>query len=260
MHTEYLLLAIIEGLTEFLPISSTAHLILVSKILTINLTDSYTKFYLLFIQMGALCAGVLLFSKRILTDRRIIVNLLASFVPTAILGFVFYKAFKHLLEGNILLMALALAIGGIIFIYLEKVFMPRQSQESGIKDRMSFLDAVIIGVAQAFAIVPGVSRSGITIVAGILLGLQKAVIVEYTFLLALPTLGAAVLYDAYKSRDVLFGLASYGDLFSGFAIAGVVGFLTLVLLKKYLPHMSLSAFGWYRIALAVVIFATMLYS
>ena len=157
-------------------------------------------------------------------------------------------------------MATVLALGGVIFIYLERLFMPRQLQERGVKNTMSLSDAVIIGVAQAFAIVPGVSRSGITIVAGILLGLQKAVIVEYTFLLALPTLGAAVVYDAYKSRDVLFDLTSYSDLLVGFTLALVVGFLTLILLKKYLPRMSLTTFGWYRILLSVVIFATMLYS
>jgi undecaprenyl-diphosphatase len=258
MHIPYLLLAFIEGLTEFLPISSTAHLILASKALAIDLTDSYTKFYLLFIQMGALCAGVLLFSKRILTDRRMMMNLLASLVPTAILGFVFYKSFKHLLEGNLLLMAIVLALGGVVFIYLEKIFMPRQLQEGGLRSIMSFSDAVVIGVAQVFAIVPGVSRSGITIVVGILLGLQKAVIVEYTFLLALPTLGVAVAYDAYKSRDVLFGLASYNELLSGFAMAALVGFLTLILLKKYLPRMSLVAFGWYRIVLAVIVVVLMM--
>ncbi|MBI2029988.1 undecaprenyl-diphosphate phosphatase, partial [Candidatus Kaiserbacteria bacterium] len=109
------------------------------------------------------------------------------------------------------------------------------------------------GVAQALAIVPGVSRSGVTIVAGMLLGLKKTAIFEYTFFLALPTLGAAVVYDAYKSHDTLAALASYTDLFTGFVVAAVVGYVTLIIVRKYLSRLSLAAFGWYRIALAIVV-------
>ena len=258
MHAAYLVLASLEGLTEYLPVSSTAHLILAGKLFAVDLADPYTKFYLLFIQLGALCAGVLLFTKRILTDRRLILNLIASFVPTAILGFVFYASFKHLLEGNLPLMAAMLVLGGVTFMYLEKVFMPRLAAKGeGGKDSLSMRDAVLVGIAQAIAIVPGVSRSGVTIVVGILLGVRKAVIFEYTFFLALPTLGAAVAYDAYKSRDALMALSSYSDLIAGFALSAVVGFLTLLVLRTYLPRMSLTAFGWYRIALAAVIMVAM---
>ena len=98
------MLALIEGLTEFLPVSSTAHLILVGKVLAMDLADPYVKFYLLFIQLGALCAGALLFTKRILTDKETFINICASFLPTAVIGFVLYKLFKHLLEGNIVLL------------------------------------------------------------------------------------------------------------------------------------------------------------
>ncbi|MBM3261506.1 undecaprenyl-diphosphate phosphatase [Candidatus Kaiserbacteria bacterium] len=254
MSFSYFILAILEGLTEYLPISSTAHLILAGKILAVDLADPYVKFYLLFIQLGALCAGVALFAKRILTDRSMIANLIASFIPTAILGYAFYSSFKHLLEGNFLLMAIVLALGGVMFIYLEKSLISRRATAgSAGKNALSVKDAVIVGITQALAIVPGVSRSGITIVTGILLGISKAAIVEYTFLLALPTLGAAVVYDAYKSRDALLALSSYSDLIAGFAVAAVVGFVTLWFLRKYLPRMSLAHFGWYRIALAAII-------
>ena len=259
MDVSLLVLAVVEGLTEFLPISSTAHLILASKWLAIDLADPYIKFYLLFIQLGALIAGVLLFTKRIFSDRSLIINLIASFVPTAGIGYAGYKVFKHLLEGNLVLMAFMLALGGLIFIYLEKVFMPRMVAISdGGKDALSLSDAVVVGVAQAIAIIPGVSRSGITIITGILLGVKKAVIVEYTFLLALPTLGAAVAYDTFKSRHELLALSSYVDLMAGFVVAAVVGFITLWLLRTYLHRMSLSAFGYYRIILAVVIVIVLL--
>ncbi len=254
MHISYFILAFLEGLTEYLPISSTAHLILAGKVLAIDLADPYVKFYLLFIQLGALFAGVLLFTKRILTDRSLLLNLIVSFVPTAILGFVFYKVFKHLLEGNLPLMASMLALGGGIFIFIEKVFIPRMvAAGKGDRTTLTWRDAGIVGIAQALAIIPGVSRSGVTIVAGVLLGLKKAAIFEYTFFLALPTLGAAVVYDAYKSRETLAALTSYTDLFIGFVVAAVVGYVTLLIVRKYLSRLSLAAFGWYRIVLAILV-------
>jgi undecaprenyl-diphosphatase len=161
--------------------------------MSMDLTDPYVKFYLLFIQFGALCAGVVLFSKRILTDRQMLYSVSVSFLPTAVFGFIFYKMFKHLLDGNVLLMAFVLAAGGVVFIWLEKVYLQRDSVRAMQKSTISLKDAALIGCAQSLAIIPGVSRSGSTIVAGLLLGIKKAVIVEYTFLLALPTLGAAVL-------------------------------------------------------------------
>ncbi len=247
----------LEGITEFLPVSSTAHLIIAGKLFSVDLADAYIKFFLLFIQFGALLAGILLFAKKIFTDKKLFINVCVSFVPTAIIGLLLYKLFKSLLEGNMLLIALMLFLGGIIFVYLEKVFMKKNGAmhlEDFGKTEISYKDAFVIGVAQAVAIVPGVSRSGVTIIAGILRGIKKAVIIEYTFLLALPTLGAAVLYDTYKSRAVLSQIHSFGELFFGFVIAGIVALVTLQILKKLLPRISLTAFGWYRIFLAAFVF------
>lgn len=255
MNFHLILISIIEGLTEFLPISSTGHLIIAGHLMNIDLADPYIKFYLLFIQLGALLAGVALFSKRILTDKKTFLNVLVSFIPTAILGFVLYKLFKHLLEGNMILLAIMLILGGIIFMYLEKVFMKKHLNTNGEfgKEDISLKDAAVIGIAQAVAMVPGVSRSGATIIAGILRGIKKATIIEYTFLLALPTLGAAVLYDIYKSKEVFAQIGSYQDLIMGFTVAFVVGVATLRTLKKYLPKISLTHFGWYRIALGIIV-------
>lgn len=258
MNLTFPLLAALEGLTEYLPISSTAHLILAGKLLSVDLADPYIKFYLLFIQLGALCAALIIFSKRILTDRNLFLNIAVSFIPTALVAFTLYKVFKHLLEGNLPLMAAMLALGGLVFIWLEKYFLPaRETAGVQAREHMTVRDAFVIGLAQTLAIIPGVSRSGITIIAGILIGIQKRVIVEYTFLLALPTLGAAVLYDAYKSREMLTQIQSYSDLFIGFAVAAIVGYFTLQALRKYLPTIPLSYFGWYRIALAALIYITL---
>lgn len=250
MNLHLFFVSLVEGITEFLPVSSTAHIIVASKLFGIDTVDSYIKFYMLFIQMGALLAGIILFSKKVLTDKKIFINVCISFIPTAIIGFVLYKLFKTLLEGNMALIALMLLTGGIVFIYLEKVFVKKIVE----KDEISKRDAFIIGVAQALAIVPGVSRSGITIIAGMFSGIKKSVIIEYSFLLALPTVGAAVLYDAYKSRDLLSQITSYSELFYGFAASFVTAFIVLYFLKKYLGRISLTGFGWYRIALAIIIF------
>ncbi len=256
MDVHLIFISVLEGLTEFLPISSTAHLIITAKLFAVDLTDAYIKFYLLFIQLGALCAGAFIFARRIFTDKTLFINICISFIPSAVVGFLAYKLFKKLLEGNMLILALALLIGGIIFIYLEKVYMKRGGVEDikdfGKKD-ITKTDAFIVGLAQAVAIIPGVSRSGATIVAGILRGIKREVIFEYTFILALPTLGAAVLYDAYKSRDMLASINSYGDLFTGFLIAFVTASIALYILRKYLSRITLSFFGWYRIVLAIFV-------
>jgi undecaprenyl-diphosphatase len=165
--------------------------------------------------------------------------------------------FKKLLEGNILLMAVMLIIGGLIFIYIEKVFLKKRVNLEKQKETLTIKDAFIVGLAQAVAIIPGVSRSGTTIIAGVFRNIKKSVIIEYTFILALPTLGAAVLYDAYKSREIFGMVYNYNELILGFVLAFVSGYITLYVLRKYLTRISLTFFGWYRIVLAVVIFFTL---
>jgi undecaprenyl-diphosphatase len=252
MNLDLILLSIFEGLTEFIPVSSTAHLIILSKYLSIDTTDPFIKFYILFIQAGALLAVIAVFSKKVLTSSKNFINVSISFVPTAILGFVLYKAFKHLLEGNMILIATSLFVGGFIFIYLDRVWLKRKGVIPARED-VTKKDALILGIAQAVAIVPGVSRSGATIIAGVFSGLSKKVVFEYTFILALPTLGAAVIYDMYKSRELLLGLDSYTEIFVGFGISFVVAVLVLIMFKKMFENISLSMFGWYRILVAVII-------
>ena len=254
---DLIFISILEGLTEFLPVSSTAHLIIFSKLLSIDLTLPYTKFYLLVIQLGALLAGATIFTKKIFSDKKLLTNLFISFIPSAILGFGLYKLFKTLLEGNIPLLALMLLIGGIIFIYLERYII--KSEIVFGKNDMTKTDALIVGLAQAVAIIPGVSRSGATIIAGILRGIKKEVIIEYTFLLALPTLGTAVAYDAYKSINLLTSLENYSSLFYGILVSFLTAFFTLYFIKKHIKNISLTAFGFYRIALSLIILSVYLF-
>jgi undecaprenyl-diphosphatase len=257
MDFDLLIISVVEGLTEFLPISSTAHLIILSKILSVDLSLSYVKFYLLAIQMGALLAGVFLFSKKIFSNKRLLENVFISFIPSAIIGFALYKVFKGLLEGNMALLTSMLFIGGVIFIYLEK-YIIQNDAEFG-KTDITKKDAFLVGIAQATAIVPGVSRSGATIVAGVLRGISKETIIEYTFILALPTLGAAVAYDTYKSLDLLTSLENYSGLFIGVFLSFVVALATLYAIKKHIKQISLTAFGIYRILLSLVIFSVYLF-
>lgn len=254
---DLIFISILEGLTEFLPVSSTAHLIIFSKLLSIDLTLPYTKFYLLVIQLGALLAGATIFTKKIFSDKKLLTNLFISFIPCAILGFGLYKLFKTLLEGNIPLLALMLLIGGIIFIYLEKYIIKSETVFG--KVEMTKTDALIVGLAQAVAIVPGVSRSGATIIAGILRGIKKEVIIEYTFLLALPTLGTAVAYDAYKSINLLTSLGSYLELFLGITASFMTALATLFTFKKHIKNISLTYFGIYRILLSLIILIVYLF-
>ena len=254
MDLHLVLISVLEGVTEFLPVSSTAHLLIFSKLLRVDLTDSYIKFYLLVIQLGALLAGVFFFAKKILTDRKLLINICVSFIPSAIIGFALYKAFKTLLKGNFLLLSIMLFIGGVLFIYLEKVFMKKNSIDEIGKNELDIMDAVIVGIAQALAIIPGVSRSGATIIAGIFRGIKKPVIIEYTFILALPTLGSAVLYDAYKSRELFSSINSYSEILLGVLVAFLTAVATLYLMKKWLPRISLTGFGVYRIALSILVF------
>lgn len=249
MDFHLFIVSIVEGITEFLPVSSTAHLIIASKLLSIDLTSPIIKFFMLAIQFGALIAGAILFTKKILLDKKLLKNITISFIPSAILGFILYKTFKHLLEGNFILISLMLFIGGVLFIWFEKYFMKQKFSQ---KDELTNLDAFVVGIAQAVAIIPGVSRSGATIIAGILRGVKKETIIEYTFLLALPTVFSAVAYDTYKSKDLILN-TQFTTVLLGSFVAFITSFITLVIIRKYLSKISLTYFGIYRILLSLFV-------
>ncbi len=249
-----LLLGLIEGITEFLPISSTAHLILTAKALNIPDSDFLNSF-LISIQLGAILSVAVLYARTLLKNPKLILKIAAAFIPTAIIGLGAYKLVKDYLMESFPLIAGALLIGGIILIILERYFAKKQNVNSEqTLDSLSYKQAAFIGVFQAFAIIPGVSRSAATIMGGLSLGISRKNIVEFSFLLALPTMAAATALDLYKTPPVLQG----NDLMIwliGLATAFVTAILGIKFFLRYIQKNDFQAFGWYRIVLGLFLFA-----
>lgn len=250
-----ILLGIIEGITEFLPISSTAHLIIFSKILKIPSSDFLSSF-LISIQVGAILSVTVLYAKTIIKNPKLILKIIAAFIPTAIIGLTAYKLVKDYLLDSLPLIAGALLIGGIIIILLERYFARQNRDQPAIAekdlDSISYRQAAYIGVFQSLAIVPGVSRSAATIMGGLALGLSRKNIVEFSFLLALPTMLAATALDLYKTPPVL-----RGNELNLWLIGLVVSFITAILgikfFLKFIKKNDFKIFGWYRIVLATIL-------
>lgn len=255
-----LCLGIVEGLTEFLPISSTGHLILVGDLLDFN--DAKGKVFEIVIQSGAILAvcweyRVKLWSvvagmvRREGAAWRFASNLLIAFLPAAVLGLMFASAIKaHLFQP--VPVALAFIIGGLLILWAERRQHQVRIQEV---DDMGWRDALKIGLAQSLALIPGTSRSGATIIGGLFFGLSRRAATEFSFFLAIPTLIAATLYDLYKSRDLL----SADDL-SLFAVGFVASFISAFIavrgLLRFISRHDFSVFAWYRILFGGVVLAT----
>ena len=257
-----LILGLIEGLTEFLPISSTAHLVLASSWLKIP-TSEFLKTFEISIQLGAILAVVILYWKRIWSSWNLIGKIIAAFLPTALIGLLLYKIIKSYLLDNLYIIAVALALGGIILIIFEKYYARKnnrvgasQSSEKS-KDELSTISygqAAIIGVFQSLAVIPGVSRAAATIIGGLSLGIKRKEIVEFSFLLAIPTMLAATGLDLYKSRDVLSGLGGHDLLvwLIGFTASFITAIIGVRFLLRYIQKNNFVSFGWYRIVLGLI--------
>lgn len=241
-----IILGIIEGLTEFLPISSTAHLIIANRLLAISITD-FVKSFDIIIQLGAILAVVVLYARRLLLDRPTFQKIIVAFIPTAIIGFFLYPFIKNNLLENIPLMAYALIIGGIIMIIFE---YKRPTQK--LEKHISYYRALLIGFFQSLAIIPGVSRAGATIIGGQSLGISRKTIVEFSFLLAIPTMVAASGLDVIKS-DFKFTTYEWSLLAVGFVTAFITALLAVRFFLRYIEKHSFSAFGWYRIIIGLLI-------
>ncbi len=255
-----LILGIVEGLTEFLPISSTGHLILAGDLLGFN--DDKAKVFSIVIQVGAIfaicweyrakIASVLsgLFSDR--QAQKFVLNLAIAFIPLATLGLLFGKYIKATLFKPIPV-ATAFIIGAFIIIWAEKREHKIRIQEV---DDLGPWDALKLGFAQAFALIPGTSRSGSTIIGGLLFGLSRKAATEFSFFLAIPTLIIASLYDLYKHRELL-DAASDVTLFAVGLIAAFISALFAVKgLLRYISHHDFIIFAWYRILFGVVVIGT----
>jgi undecaprenyl-diphosphatase len=257
------ILGIVEGLTEFLPVSSTGHLIVAGSLL--HYTGEQAKVFEIVIQAGAILAVCWEFRTKLIavvaglfsdrTAQRFALNLAIAFMPAAVLGLLFGKAIKAKLFAPIPV-ALAFIIGAFIILWAER---RQKSRPGDVRiddvDAMRWTDALKVGFAQALALIPGTSRSGATIIGGMLFGLSRRAATEFSFFLAIPTLFAACAYEFVKNRQLLAAtdLASFGV---GFAAAFVSAFLCVRWLLRYVSRNDFIPFAWYRIAFGALIVIT----
>lgn len=248
---ESILLGLLEGITEFLPISSTGHLILAERGLGIA-DDEFTRTFTIVIQLGAILAIVLLYARRLMRAPQLIAKIAVAFVPTAVVGFTLYSFIKSYLLGNAMVVVWALGIGGVVMIAFELLRGKQLSAAHDSIEELPYWKAAAIGLAQSLAMIPGVSRSGATIIGGMLLGMSREAIVEFSFLLAIPTMLAATAYDLLKTHEQL-SWDHTGLLAAGFLSAFIAAYLTAPALLSFIKRHTFIPFGIYRIALAVVV-------
>lgn len=246
-YLDSIILGIIEGLTEFLPVSSTGHLILAAELLGIPQTEAFKSFEIA-IQLGSILAVVVLYWRSFL-DIEVLKRIAVAFVPTGIIGFLLYSFIKGYLIGNATIVVWALAIGGVAIILIESC-KKDAAAEGDVKD-MTYLQSFLVGVAQSLAVVPGVSRSGATVMGGLLLGIPRTAILTFSFLLAVPTMLMATAYDLYKTPEALAG-ANLSLLATGFVVAFFVALVVIRFALSFVRKHSFAPFGWYRIALALL--------
>jgi undecaprenyl-diphosphatase len=254
-----LILGVVEGLTEFLPVSSTGHLILVSDLLGLN--DEKGKVFDIVIQLGAILAVCWEFRARFArafsglardpVQQRFATNLSVAFLPAAAVGFLFQSQIKAYLF-NPVSVALALIVGAIVIFAVERWYGRHGAPRVNAVDEMDWKDALKVGLAQCFSLIPGTSRSGATIMGGMLFGLSRQVATEFSFFLSVPIMFAATGYQLVKYRALL----SADDL-APFAVGFIVSFVAALAavkgLIRYVAHHDFRAFAWYRIALGALV-------
>ncbi|MBU6960323.1 undecaprenyl-diphosphate phosphatase [Pseudomonas sp. CVAP len=254
-----LILGVVEGLTEFLPISSTGHQIIVADLL--NFGGEREKAFNIIIQLGAILAVVWEFRRKILdvvtglpTQRnaqRFTVNLLIAFMPAVVLGVIFANMI-HKYLFNPITVATALVVGGVIMLWAER---REHTVHAETVDEITWKDALKVGFAQCLAMIPGTSRSGSTIIGGLLFGLSRKTATEFSFFLAMPTMVGAAVYSGYKYRD-LFQAADLPVFAIGFVTAFIFAMIAVKGLLKFIASHSYAAFAWYRIVFGLLILAT----
>ena len=261
LHTllNAVILGVVEGLTEFLPISSTGHLIIVSDFLGLN--DEKGKVFDIVIQLGAILAVCWEFRARFArafsglasdpVQQRFAANLFVAFLPAAIVGLAFQKQIKAFLF-NPVSVAIALIVGALAIFAVERWYKGHGAPRVTSVDDMTWKDALKVGLAQCFSLIPGTSRSGATIMGGMMFGLSRQVATEFSFFLAVPIMFAATGYQLVKYRDLLTGndLAPFAV---GFVVSFVFALIAVKGLIRYVASHDFKAFAWYRIALGIVV-------
>ena len=259
---QVILLGIVEGITEWLPISSTGHMILVEEFIHLNVTDSFMEMFRVVIQLGAIMAVVVLYFKKLnpfsLSKSKeekkdtwtLWFKVFVSCVPAAIIGILFDEKIDATFY-NYVTVAIMLIVYGILFILVEKKNKGKQEKVTSLQD-ITYQLALIIGIFQVLALIPGTSRSGATIVGAILFGVSRTVAAEYTFFLAIP-----VMFGASLLKIVKFGFAFTTSeiiiLLVGMLTAFIVSILAIKFLMSYIKKNDFKVFGWYRIVLGIIV-------
>lgn len=261
-----LILGVVEGLTEFLPVSSTGHLIVAGTLL--NFTDEHAKTFDVVIQLGAILAVCWEFRRRIGSvvtglpsrpeARRFTLNVIIAIIPAVVLGLLLEKSIKAALFSPVPV-AFALVVGGVVILWAE-ARQRAQAREGGQArvarvtsvDDLSAMDALKVGLAQCFALIPGTSRSGSTIIGGMLFGLDRRVATEFSFFLAIPIMFGATAYELYKDWHLL-SVDALGVFALGFVAAFISAFLCVRWLLRYIAGHDFTAFAWYRIGFGLLI-------
>lgn len=255
-----ILLGLVEGVTEFLPISSTGHLIIVGELIGF-LDQPLRSVFQVAIQLGAILAVCWLYREKLTrvtvgvlhgdaASWRFTTNLLVAFLPAMVLGLLFYKTIKGVLFFPVPV-AIALIVGGLVILWAETRRHSARIQEV---DDMQWRDALLVGLCQCLALIPGTSRSGATIIGGLFVGLSRKAATEFSFFLAIPTMFAATVYDVYKHRE-LFSADDVALLASGFLAAFLAAFFTVKALVAFVARHNFTPFAWYRIAFGVLVLA-----
>ena len=243
-----IILSIIEGLTEFLPISSTGHMILASSIMNIP-ESAFVKTFEISIQIGAILAIVLLYARRFLQGISIYLKLGIAFIPTGIIGFLAYPYIKTYLF-NPIIVTISLILGGIVLILIDRKVV-NQKSETDILENISYKNAFFIGLFQSISMVPGVSRAAATIVGGIFNKLDKKQAIEFSFLLAVPTMFAATGYDLYKT-SVVFSGHEIILLIIGLVVAFITALIAVKVFVRIVQNYGFKYFGYYRIIIGIL--------
>lgn len=250
-----LILGLVEGITEFLPISSTGHLIVTGELLGL-VHDDFLKTFEIVIQLGAILAVVVLYWRSFL-NLGALKKVAVAFIPTGIIGFILYKLIKDYLLGNVSVVLWSLVAGGLILIAFEYYYGKRMDQKQKgaqgpemLPQDIKYTHAFVVGLFQSIAVIPGVSRSAATILGGLSLGIPRKTIIEFSFLLAVPTMLAASGYDLLKNAGS-FSFDQFDVLIVGFFAAFVVALVSIVFLLRFIQKHDFSWFGLYRIVAAI---------
>lgn len=250
-YIQAIIIAIIEGITEFLPVSSTGHMILAQSLMNVK-DPNFANTFEIVIQLGAIMAVLLLYIKRFFVGINIYLKLFVAFLPTGVIGFLAYKTIKHYLF-NPFTVSISLIVGGVILILLDKWSEKKQSEYKHVED-ISYLGALKIGLIQCVSMIPGVSRAAATIFGGVFSGFDRKQAAEFSFLLAIPTMFAASGYDLLKEKDNI-----HHDDITILLLGGFVAFIVAIVAVKgfiaFLNKYGFKHFGYYRIILGALFLA-----